>query len=58
MYVDGASGQLFRTIGIINWLRNGISEAFVKLRLEYYGVRWTVGSPDYVFSDACTGVAD
>lgn len=58
VYVKGSADQLWRGIVLIKWWRNGAVEAWVKLRIEYYGVKWTVGTPDYVFTDACTGVAD
>jgi hypothetical protein len=58
VYVNGAPGQIFRAIITLKWLRNGSVEGFVKLRIEYYSVKWTVGIPTYVFTDACTGSAD
>lgn len=58
VYVNGSADQLWRALVVIKWWRNGAVEAWVKVRVEFYGVKWTVGTPDYVFTDACTGVAD
>ena len=50
--------QSWRALILIKWLRNGSAEGWVKARIEFYGVKWTVGTPDYVFTDSCTGRAD
>lgn len=39
-------------------MRNGSVDGLVKARIVYYGVKWTVGTPDYQFTGACTGAAD
>ena len=33
-------------------------EGWVKASITYYGVKWTVGSSDYVFQNSCAGSAD
>jgi hypothetical protein len=58
LYHTGHEGDLLRGAFIIQWLRAGDVEGFVKVRLEYYAVKWTVGSSDYVFNGSCTGEAD
>ena len=58
LYKNGRDGDVMRAILLIKWMRNGSVEGWVKLRIGYYSVKWTVGSPDYVFDDACTGRAD
>lgn len=58
LYYDGSAGDLLRGVVVIKWLRNGSVEGSVALRLEYYSVKWTVGTPDYIFEDACDGAAD
>ena len=58
VYVNGQWDQTFRAIVRLRWMRNGSVEGSVKLVTEYYGVKWTVGAPDYVFADACWGAAD
>jgi hypothetical protein len=58
LFFDGRAGDLMRGVVSIKWLRNGEVEGAVKLALEYYSVKWTVGSPDYIYEDACDGSAD
>jgi hypothetical protein len=58
VYANGVNGDLFRAISLVKWMRNDSVDGSVKARIQYYGVKWTVGSPDYVFTDACTGRAD
>jgi hypothetical protein len=58
VYVNGQANQTFRGIVFLRWLRNGAVEGSVKLVTEYYGVKWTVGTPDYVFEFACDGASD
>jgi hypothetical protein len=58
VYVNGTNDASWRAVIRINWLRNGSTEGWIKARIEYYGVKWTVGNPDYVFTDACGGQAD
>lgn len=53
-----ATNQLWRALIVLKWYRNGGVEGWTKAGIEYYGVKWTVGTPDYVFTDACTGVSD
>ena len=48
----------YRAVAEIKWWRNGSIEGWVWLRADIYSVKWTVGSPDYLFQFACTGVAD
>jgi len=42
----------------LRWMRGGSVEGTMKLVTEFYGVKWTVGSPDYVYTDWCDGRAD
>jgi len=59
VYVHGTSAsQHFRAVLTLKWWRNGAVEGTVKARIEFYSVKWTVGSPTYVYSDACDGAAD
>ncbi|HYI22241.1 MAG TPA: hypothetical protein VEX62_06355, partial [Candidatus Limnocylindrales bacterium] len=58
LYYSARAGDLLRGTVEIKWLRSGSVEGKVKLRIEFYSVKWTVGAPDYVFEDACTGVSD
>lgn len=55
---NGQAGELLRGVVHIKWLRGGSVEGAVKLALEYYSVKWTVGTDDYIFEGACTGAAD
>jgi hypothetical protein len=48
----------YRAISKLQWIRNGHVTGTTKLRMEFYSVKWTVGSPDFVFEDYCTGPAD
>lgn len=54
----GRAGKLYRAISTLKWIRNGNVTGVVKLRMEYYSVKWTVGSPSYVYHGACDGAAD
>lgn len=56
--IHGTQGNIYRALAVFKWLRNGAVEGKVKVRMEYYAVKWTVGSPDYVFTNACDGSAD
>jgi hypothetical protein len=56
--VNGTNSQLWRAQVILKWWRNGSVEGWGKFPLEWYGVKWTVGTPDYRFDGACTGIAD
>ena len=59
VYVNGQENQVFRALVFLRWLRNGSVEGSVKLVTEYYGVKWTVGTPDYVFDQGfCDGASD
>lgn len=58
VYANGVAGDLFRAISFVKWIRNNSTDGSVKARIQFYGVKWTVGSPDFVFTDACTGQAD
>jgi hypothetical protein len=58
VYYNGNFADKLRAIVTMKWLRNGSAEGLVKLRLEYYSVKWDVGSPAYVYTDACDGAAD
>ena len=55
---SGKAGQKFRAIATLDWLRNGAVDGHAKMRMLYYGVKWTVGDPGYVYENACDGVAD
>ena len=48
----------WRALIKIRWLRHGSVEGWVKASITYYGVKWTVGDPGYVWSDSCGGKAD
>jgi len=56
--VNGQANQVFRAIVYLRWMRGGSVEGTMKLVTEFYGVKWTVGSPDYVYTDWCDGRAD
>jgi hypothetical protein len=43
---------------LLKWWRNGSVEGTVKLFIEYYSVKWTVGDPSYIYGDYCLGHAD
>jgi hypothetical protein len=58
VYVKATNDENWRAVIRINWLRNGATEGWVKASMEYYGVKWTVGDPAYVFTDSCAGKAD
>ncbi len=59
VYYNGTSFvQKFRGLVTVNWIRNGSSEGWVKFWIEYYGVKWTVGNPTYVYTNGCDGSAD
>ncbi|MDL2336105.1 MAG: hypothetical protein QFC55_08755, partial [Chloroflexota bacterium] len=49
--VSGNTDQLWRAVILLKWLRNGGVEGWTKARIEFYGVKWTVGAPDYFFTD-------
>ena len=53
-----AQNQLFRAVGTIQWLKNGSVDGSAKFSITTYGVKWTVGSPDYEYTDACGAMAD
>jgi Tfp pilus assembly protein PilX len=55
---SGKPNQLFRAIVTLTWLHNGQADGLARARMEYYGVKWTVGDPAYVFTDACDGASD
>jgi hypothetical protein len=58
VYVKATNDQDWRAVIKINWIRNGATEGWVKASMTYYGVKWTVGSPDFVYTNACDGRAD
>ena len=58
VYVNGAPGQQFRAMAVLRWMRNGSVNGLLKANIYYYSVKWTVGSPDFVYEDACDGAAD
>jgi hypothetical protein len=43
---------------VLKWWRNGSVNGTVKLYIEYYSVKWTVGDPNLVYGDWCYGHAD
>jgi len=55
---SGKANQLFRAIVTLTWLHNGKADGLAQARMEYYSVKWTVGDPAYVFTDACDGASD
>jgi len=58
VYVNGQANQVFRAVVFLRWMRGGSIEGSMKLVTEFYGVKWTVGSPDYVYADWCDGRSD
>lgn len=48
----------YRAIVTLDWLVNGRSDGHAQMSMRFYGVKWTVGDPGYVFEDACDGVAN
>jgi hypothetical protein len=58
VYFKATNDQNWRALIKIRWLRHGSTEGWVKARMEYYGVKWTVGDPAFVFTDSCAGRAD
>ncbi|MEP7361425.1 MAG: hypothetical protein ABI744_07590, partial [Chloroflexota bacterium] len=58
VYLKANTSQLLRAVIYLKWLRNGSTEGWSKARMEFYGVKWTVGASDYVYQDACDGMAD
>jgi hypothetical protein len=58
VYTTGKAGNLYRALVTLKWLRHGLTDGLAKVRMEYYGVKWTVGDPAYVYQDACDGRAD
>ena len=42
----------------LQWLHNGHVDGLAKVRINQYGVKWTVGDPSYEYPDACAGAAD
>ena len=55
---SGKANQLFRAIVTLTWLHNGHADGLAKARMGFYGVKWTVGDPAFVFADACDGAQD
>ena len=59
LMVNGTSAnQQFRAVVTLKWWRKGAVEGVAKMRLTYHSVKWSVGSPDFVYHDACSGAAD
>jgi hypothetical protein len=58
VYFTATNDQNWRALIRINWLRNGSVEGWVKASITYYGVKWTVGDPAFVFTNSCEGRAD
>jgi hypothetical protein len=58
LFFAGGAGDELRGVVTIKWLRAGAVEGTVRLRLEEYSVKWTVGTPDFTFQDVCSGSAD
>ena len=58
VYFNGHVGDTFRAMVTASWVRNGSVEGWVKFRVEFYSVKWTVGIPGFVFTDACGGAQD
>ena len=56
--VNGSANGLYRAVATLTWMRNGNVTGYVKFRMEFYSVKWTVGDPSYVYQDACDGAAD
>jgi hypothetical protein len=56
--VNATTHQLWRAVIYMKWIRGGSTEGWVKARIEFYGVKWTVGVPSYIYQDACDGMAD
>jgi hypothetical protein len=58
VYVTANNDQNWRAVVLIKWLRNGSTEGWVKASITYYGVKWTVGDPAFVYTNSCDGRAD
>lgn len=58
VYFTATNDQNWRALVLIKWLRNGSVEGWVRASLTYYGVKWTVGDPAFVFTNSCEGRAD
>lgn len=56
--VNATTDQNWRAVVLIKWLRGGGTEGWVKTSIDYYGVKWTVGDPNFVFTNSCGGKAD
>ncbi len=57
-YFNAGFNEQLRAIVTVQWLRNGAVKGIVKYRIEWYSVKWDVGSPSYIYTDACDGAAD
>ena len=55
---SGKLGETYRAMVTLTWLHNGSAEGTAKALMEFYSVKWTVGSPSFVYQDACDGAAD
>lgn len=53
-----SSSEMWRAVVTLSWKRNGSIEGWVRFSMDYYSVKWTVGSPGTVFQNACGGSAD
>jgi hypothetical protein len=58
VFFKGHAGDKFRAMVTASWVRNGSVEGWVRFRVEFYSVKWTVGDPSYVYTDACDGAAN
>jgi len=56
--MSGKAGSLYRALATLTWLRNGDADGRVQVSMDYYSVKWTVGDPGFVYSNACDGAAD
>lgn len=54
----GKQGSLYRALVTLQWLKGSRVDGMAKVRIEFYGVEWTVGDPAFIYENACDGAAD
>ena len=58
VYYTGSANERLQAQLTIRWHRNGTVEGKLKLLIDLYQVKWTVGTPDFIWVGACAGSAD
>lgn len=59
VFYDAAhTSHQYRAVAVIKWYHGVTVSGTLQLRIQYYGVKWNVGNPDFVYTDACTAWAD